>query len=116
MIPTGVSFAPILRRITEQYAPSGTTFTIVPVKNRFFGETVTVTGLLTGQDILAALTDEVLEGADAVLLCTVVLRHERDMFLDDMLLEDFRQKLPKPLILMENDGGALYEALYSRFD
>ena len=46
---TGTLFAPVLRRVT---AASGNV-TVVPVVNRFFGETVTVAGLLTGQDVVA---------------------------------------------------------------
>lgn len=111
VIPTGVSFAPHLQRLAWQYAPEGVTVRVLPVKNRFFGETVTVTGLLTGRDLLAALTPEAVEGADEILLCSVVLRHERDLFLDDMTWETFTARAPLPVRLTDNDGQAFYDAL-----
>lgn len=57
-----MSFAPQLERLVKRFAPPNTTVRVVPVQNRFFGETITVTGLLTGGDLLAALTPEVCDG------------------------------------------------------
>lgn len=56
VLPTGVSAAPHMRRMAERFAPEGVTVRVIAVPNRFFGETVTVAGLLTGGDVLAALT------------------------------------------------------------
>lgn len=111
---TGVSAAPHLRRLIQRFKPAGTTVKVIPVVNRFFGESVTVTGLLTGGDLLSALTPSVCEGAEEILLCAVTLRHEGDLFLDDMTLEAFRQKAPLPVRLSEGDGQALYDALRGR--
>ena len=97
-------------------APEGVKVRVIPVANHFFGETVTVTGLLTGGDILAALTPEAVEGADEILLCAVTLRHERDLFLDDMHINDFIARAPLPVRLCENEGQAFYDALHGRFD
>ncbi len=114
VIPTGVSFAPHLRRLARLYAPEGVTVRVLPVVNRYFGETVTVTGLLTGGDLLSALTPEAVRGADEILLCSVVLRHERDLFLDDMTLDEFTARAPLPVRLTDNDGQAFYDALRGR--
>ena len=103
-----------MRRFAERFAPKGTEVRVIPVPNRFFGETVTVTGLLTGRDVLAALTPEVCAGADAILLCSVMLRHERDLFLDDMHIDEFRARMPLPVRLTDCDGQALYDALRGR--
>ena len=114
VLPTGASAAPHMRRFAERFAPKGTEVRVIPVPNRFFGETVTVTGLLTGRDVLAALTPEVCAGADAILLCSVMLRHERDLFLDDMHIDEFRARTPLPVRLTDCDGQALYDALRGR--
>ena len=79
-----------------------------PIQNHFFGETVTVTGLLTGRDILEQLDTR---DADEVILCNVTLREAGDLFLDDLPLADFRAALPVPLTLTANRGDALYAAL-----
>lgn len=114
LIATGVSAAPHIRALCEQFAPEGVKVKVLPVINHFFGETVTVTGLLTGGDVLAALTPENIQGCDTLLLCAVMLRHERDLFLDDMSYDEFCKRSPLPVQLVENDGQALYDALRGR--
>ena len=78
------------------------------------GETITVTGLLTGGDILAALTPEVCEGMKEIMLCSVTLRHEQDRFLDDMTIDEFRRRAPLPVRLVDCDGQSLYDGLHGR--
>ena len=114
VIPTGVSFAPQLERLVKRFAPPNTTVRVVPVQNHFFGETITVTGLLTGGDILAALTPEVCEGMKEIMLCSVTLRHEQDRFLDDMTIDEFRRRAPLPVRLVDCDGQSLYDGLHGR--
>ena len=80
VVVSGVSATPHMKRIAKQYAPPNTEVRVATIINRFFGETITVTGLLTGGDTLAQLTPELLDGADAVLISCNMLRHERDLF------------------------------------
>lgn len=114
VLPTGVSATPHMRRLVERFKPKSASVRVLTVPNHFFGETITVTGLLTGGDVLAALTSEICEGADEILLCAVMLRHERDLFLDDMHIEEFRARAPLPVRLTDSDGQALYDALRGR--
>lgn len=116
VIPTGMSAAPHMRRFAKRFAPKGVTVRMLPIVNRFFGETITVTGLLTGGDVLDALTPEAIEGADEILLCAVMLRHERDLFLDDMHIDEFCARAPLPVHVIDNDGQAFYDALRGRFE
>ena len=116
VIPTGKSVTPHMKRWVEKYAPANVKARVITVPNRFFGETVTVTGLLTGGDLLSALTPENVEGADEILLSSSTLRHERDRFLDDMTLDEFRSRAPLPVHLVDCDGQAFYDALRGRFD
>ncbi len=116
VLPCGMSVAPHMERWAETYAPSNVDVRVVAVPNRFFGETVTVTGLLTGGDILAALTPDAVGDADEILLSAGTLRHERDLFLDDMHIDTFRTRAPLPVRIVENDGQAFYDALRGRFD
>ena len=55
---TGISAAPYITRLAERYAPAGTMVQVLPIVNHFFGETVTVAGLVTGGDILAQLPEK----------------------------------------------------------
>jgi len=110
---TGVSAAAHMKRFTERFAPAGTQVRVVTILNRFFGETITVSGLLTGGDTLDQLTPELLNGAEELLMSCNMLRHERDLFLDDMPFEEFKRRLPIPVRLV-GDGYDLYQALRGR--
>ncbi len=64
---------------------------VYPIKNNFFGEQITVSGLLTGKDISEQLADK--ELYDELLFPDVCLRAEGDVFLDDMTPEELSKKL-----------------------
>ena len=101
----GTSVAPSMRRWVERYAPPGPKVTVQPVVNRFFGETITVSGLLTGQDLMAAAEQA---DADELLISASCLRSEGDLFLDDMPLTALTDRFRITLI---RGGASLYEAL-----
>ena len=108
LIPCGKSIAPYMEKWIAQYGPKGVDVRVVPIRNFFFGETVTVTGLLTGHDMISQIAD--IE-TDEIILCNVTLRAEGDLFLDDMHIDDFRAALKAPVRITPNRGSALFEAL-----
>ena len=75
---TGTLFAPILQRVTAEFADVD----VVAVINRFFGETVTVAGLLTGQDVVAQLQGR--ELGDVVVLPLAMFGGPEGQSLDEM--------------------------------
>ena len=81
---------------------------IYPIKNNFFGGEVTVTGLITGRDLVEQLADKEL-GENLHLSCNV-LRNEGDLFLCGMTPTELEELLNTPLIFDKNDGG---DFLYS---
>lgn len=82
---------------------------VFAVKNRFFGEKITVTGLLTGQDIIDQLSGEDL--GDMLLLPCNVLKADEPVFLDDISLEDFRQALQVPVNIIQSEGASLVDQI-----
>ncbi len=89
---TGVSFSGILEKIVRRLNNiEGISVKQVTVKNRFFGPTVTVAGLLTGSDILRALKDKQL--GNLVLIPENALKDEEDVFLDGMHLNQLKETL-----------------------
>ena len=108
LIPCGVSIAPYMQKWLHQFAPDGVCVTVQPIVNHFFGDTVTVTGLLTGRDIIAQ-TREI--DTDEMILCSVTLQESGNLFLDDLTLEEFRAALPFPVRITANNGAALYQSL-----
>jgi len=110
-IATGTSVAPFLRELANKHAPRGTTVEVRPIVNKFFGESVTVTGLITGQDLVAQCQDV---QADEILIVRSMIRAEGDLFLDNMSVDEVRAKLPCPLKITENSGeGFSTVLLYS---
>lgn len=71
--------------------------------NYFFGETITVAGLLTGSDIYECAKDK--ELGEKLFLPAVTLRHEGDLFLDNMSKEELAEKLSAKLDFVTNDGA-----------
>jgi NifB/MoaA-like Fe-S oxidoreductase len=84
---------------------------VVSVPNDFFGGTVAVAGLLTGQDIQRYLAGQGDLG-DAVLFPAVALRDGDGVFLDDLTPADLARALGVPVIGVEPEPRALLRALH----
>ena len=108
LIACGTSVASFIRRMIDTYAPSGTQIEVRPILNRFFGESVTVTGLITGGDLIEQLQDV---QCDEIMICRNMIRNEGDLFLDGTSVEQARQALPAPLRIVENTGEGFWKAL-----
>ena len=109
----GMLRLPFLREIIDRAAAKCHTkldYQIYPIVNHFFGETITVAGLLTGQDLLAQLRGKDL--GTRVLLPQNTLRHGETVFLDDMTLEELSQGLGVPVVPVNPDGFDLFEAVF----
>ena len=81
--------------------------TLLPVKNEFFGETVTCTGLLTGVDIVKAVETYRANGGevDEILLAGDTLKEDEDVFLCGMTLDEMKKKLNFANIRINRNGG-----------
>ena len=98
--------AEFLDRLSET---TGASITPVAVKNRLFGGAVTVTGLVSGRDIVAALQG--VELGDLVLVPDVMIKEGEGMFLDDLTLEQLESELGKPVLVVESTPFGIYDAL-----
>lgn len=110
-IPTGECGYAFLNQLLDGLREKchNCTIELLPVHNDFFGGTVNVTGLLTGQDLLKNLKGRDL--GDEVLLSSNMLRAGEDVFLDDMTLEELSSALGVPIRRVENTGEALAAAI-----
>ena len=84
---------------------------MVAIDNDFFGHTIDVAGLLTGQDISAQLQKRPL--GDRVLIPLHMLRHGETVFLDDYTVERLSQELDRPVQVVGLDGFDLADALFA---
>ncbi len=82
------------------------TFKII---NNFFGEKITVTGLLTGGDIISQLKDKDL--GDALFLPSNTLKADEDIFLDDVTLDELQNALQVPVIIVQSEGMDFIEKI-----
>lgn len=94
-VACGVSAGPILEELINQL-PHAETVIVQPVMNRFFGEQVTVTGLLTGSDYAATLA---LPSCDAhgIIIPGVSIRKGEEIFLDGMSVAELERILARPV-------------------
>lgn len=82
--------------------------TLYPVINRLFGERITVTGLLSGKDIMSALNDKKF---DYLFIPDVALRDKRDTFLDDVTIYDLKRYFQKKVYTFRPFFSELYKKL-----
>ncbi len=110
VLATGVAAAPILRELVETAlnAVENIHARVVAINNDFFGEQITVAGLVTGGDLCRQLRGTPCE---RVLIPDCMLRHEGDRFLDDVTPEELAAELGVKVEVISTDGGALFEAL-----
>ena len=110
VLVTGVAAAPILeelvQRAREQFP--ALRVRVQAITNRFFGESITVAGLVTGEDLKEQLAGV---RCDRVLIPDVMLRHERDRFLDDVTPEELEHAIGVTVQVIDADGYALVDAL-----
>lgn len=107
---TGVSFYPDLLDFAQKLEnKTGVTIKVHKIDNRFFGGQVTVTGLLTGQDIVTALQGQL--SGKILLVPDVVLREGEEVFLDDMTLDELADALDVEILPVTPTPCGLLSAL-----
>jgi len=86
------AFEPIVQRLNQV---EGLEVNMVALCSDYWGQTITVTGLLTGQDLLQKLQDKSL--GCAILLPAIMLKHGDNCFLDDMTVEELARRINTPI-------------------
>lgn len=108
---TGVAAAPLMQNIVDIAAEKWHNFDceVYAIRNDFFGEKITVAGLITGGDIIKQLKGKALP--KELLIPDVMLRHERDMFLDNVTPKMIAKELGVKIKVINSDGASLVAAL-----
>ncbi|MBQ9140915.1 MAG: DUF512 domain-containing protein [Lachnospiraceae bacterium] len=101
---TGLLAYPYIKKLAESMEESFPNLKIhvYPITNEFFGERITVSGLLTGQDIEKQLKGKVL--GSRLLLPQNVLRSGEEVFLDDFTKTDLEKSLQVPINIVKSSG------------
>ena len=110
-IATGKAAAPSLekhmQKIREKYP--NVQAEVITIINYFFGESITVSGLITGKDLMEQLEGRDL--GDCLLLPCNMLRSGKNVFLDDVTVEEVEERLKTPVQIIDEPGSDLVKAV-----
>ncbi len=87
----------------------GDMISVIPIKNNFFGEKITVSGLITGKDLIDQLKGKDL--GDELLISNSMLRHDDDVLLDDIKIKDIEKELSVRVRAVPADGYEMADML-----
>lgn len=82
---------------------------VYTIRNDFFGERITVSGLITGADLREQLKDR--ELGEKVLIPCNMLRSGEDVFLDDLTVDDIKEALGTELVVVDEPGADLVDCV-----
>ena len=100
------AFQPLVTQLNEV---EGLEINLVALNSQYWGQEITVTGLLTGQDLIAGLSNKDL--GDGVLLPTLMLKHDETMFLDDLAIADVSETIQAPIFPVNGVEELIYRCI-----
>ena len=103
-LATGLLAAPYMEKLYQMIRRRYpfVKMSVYPIQNRFFGERITVSGLLTGQDLMEQLKQEIL--GSELLLPVSMLRSGEQVFLDDITVEELERSLQIKVRIVKSSG------------
>ncbi len=109
-VATGLLAAPFIQNLADRFncIYPDVEIRIQPIINHFFGPHITVSGLLTGRDIISQLEGKVL--GSSLLLPINVLRSGEDVLLDDITIDEIERTLQVPVRIVKSNGDDLFDA------
>ena len=114
-VATGVSAAPFIQEIVDRCRETCDKIrgSVYPIRNRFFGETITVSGLVTGADLVEQLRGA--ELGEVLYIPANMLRSGERVFLDDVTVEEAQAALGVPIVPLDEESGFdLVDAIFGR--
>ena len=113
-IATGKLAYPYIRRMAERMEEKypGLCIHVYQIRNDFFGEKITVSGLITGQDIISQLKEQNL-GSCLLLPCSM-MKADEDVFLDDYTVKDVSEALQVRIDIVKSSGQDLIDSIRNK--
>ena len=106
----GKSSGKVIKNLVDELNIDNLNANVLALENEFFGHEVTVTGLLTGQDIIKNLKQNK-ANRDGIIIPSCALREGEDIFLDDYTLEDIKKAFPDEEVKVASDAIMLKNLL-----
>ena len=103
-VATGLLAHPYIQKMADRLMMRcpGTDIRVYPIRNDFFGELITVSGLITGRDLIAQLRGQ--ELGDRLLLPCNMFRSGEEVFLDDVTLAEVEETLQVRADIVKSSG------------
>ena len=113
-LATGKLAYPYIRQIAKEVEACmpGLTANVYEIRNDFFGERITVSGLITGIDLMNQLKDK--ELGEALLIPENMVRVEENVFLDDVTVSEVEKTLQVPVDIVKSSGRDLINQILGR--
>lgn len=113
-VATGVAAYPLIKKLSNEFMSRfpNSVIKVYCIKNRFFGEKVTVAGLITGTDLISQLKENGFTGGRLLLPSVMVKSPAERIFLDDVTVEDAEAQLNAEILISECAGSALFDSFY----
>ena len=89
----------------------GLKINVYAIENHFFGPEITVTGLITGGDLIKGLNDK--EIGEYLVIDQKMLKDDADIFLDNLTLDDVKNELGIDIVKCESLGSGFIKAIIS---
>lgn len=109
-IVCGKSAGKVIKNLVSDLQINNLSANVRAMENDFFGHEVTVTGLLTGQDIIKNL-QKTAQNRDGIIIPACSLRDGEDIFLDDYTLDDIKNAFPNESVKVVSDAISLKNIL-----
>lgn len=106
-VATGAIAYDFIKSLTKKL--TGEPVHVYKIDNDFFGHQITVTGLITGQDLIKQLKGKNL--GETLVISKSMLNHDEDIFLDNVTLEQVKEELGVNIVTNDNDGFELLKVL-----
>lgn len=113
-IATGVAAYPLMKKLSDAFNKKfdGSNISVYCVKNEFFGESVTVAGLITGKDLISSLKNSNFKCNKLLIPAVMLKSSDERIFLDDISVEDVEKQLGTTVTVTSCDGGSLFDTFY----
>ncbi|MDE4542034.1 MULTISPECIES: DUF512 domain-containing protein [unclassified Thermoanaerobacterium] len=109
---TGVSAYKFIEELVYMLDKKGVDIKVVPIINNFFGKKITVSGLITGSDIINQLKGKI--NGETLIIPDSMIKEGTDSFLDDVTIDDVEKELNTKVLVSEVDGKKFIQKIIGR--
>ncbi|MDI3312260.1 MAG: DUF512 domain-containing protein, partial [Thermoanaerobacterium sp.] len=109
---TGVSAYKFIKELVCMLSKKGIDIKVVPIINNFFGKKITVSGLITGGDIINQLKGKI--NGETLIIPDCMIKEGTDSFLDDVTIDDVEKELNTKVLVSEVDGKKFIQKIIGR--